>query len=432
MEGFFAVIISMGVIQLPEIELYWSSKWVGEIPFFGRMFARKRFEQMFWMLHVSRDDPTDPGKRINKVKDVLQPLISNFQRSYQPGRNLAVDETMVGFRGRFGAKQYMPAKPTKYGIKAFTLADSENGYLLGCLVYTGRNTLDSARDVYSTLPQPARIVLHVSEPYLGKGHSIYTDRYYTSIPLVQALAECNTDFTGTVRKNRLHLPDAIHDKTFRLADNEVVSFRNDRLLTVGWRAPQKKKPVIVVSSDGSAKPIKVRSRATGRLSSKPTVVDAYNQSMNGVDTADQFTVYYSFVRKSKKWWRKLFFWLFKVSFVNNYILYKTGTSSPSTHLQYCTSVVNALSSRFIATAPPRPRPGRPCRRSRPSSSDPERLNPHIQHFLGKRQQRECVVCSDSGGGRRRRTAYYCKTCPSCPSLCPDTCFEQYHTRPTIR
>ena len=168
MEGFFAVIINMGVIQLPEIELYWS-KWVGEIPFFGGMFARKRFEQIFWMLHVSRDDPTDPGKCINKVKDVLQPLISNFQRSYQPGRNLAVDETMVGFCGRFGAEQYMPAKPTKYGIKAFTLADSENGYLLGCLVYTGRDTLDSARDVYSTLPQPACIVLHVSEPSSTRG-----------------------------------------------------------------------------------------------------------------------------------------------------------------------------------------------------------------------------------------------------------------------
>ena len=87
---------------------------------------------------------------------------------------------------------------------------------------------------------------------------------------------------GTVMKNRLHLPDAIRDKKFCLADNEVVSCQNDRLLTVGWRAPQKKKPVIVVSSDGSAKPIEVHSRATSRLSSKPTAVDAYNQSMNVV------------------------------------------------------------------------------------------------------------------------------------------------------
>ena len=37
---------------------------------------------------------------------------------------------------------------------------------------------------------------------------------------------------------------------------------------------------------------------------KPLVVDRYNHSMNG---ADQHTVYYSFICKSRKWWSKLFF-----------------------------------------------------------------------------------------------------------------------------
>ena len=64
---------------------------------------------------------------------------------------------MVGFRGRFGPKQYMPDKPTKYGIKAFTLAESEHGYVLDILVFTGSDTLASANPDYSTLPQPARV-----------------------------------------------------------------------------------------------------------------------------------------------------------------------------------------------------------------------------------------------------------------------------------
>ena len=51
---------------------------------------------------------------------------------------------MVGFRGRFAAKQYMPNKPTKWGIRCFTLADSANGYVLNVLVYTGRDTLEDA------------------------------------------------------------------------------------------------------------------------------------------------------------------------------------------------------------------------------------------------------------------------------------------------
>ena len=114
MEGFTAVIMNMGLIQLPEIEAYWTTKWTGEIPFFRRVFARNRFEQIFWMLHVSRDDPAFPNKKINKVKEILDLLLPRFQQSLLPGRNLSVDETMVGFRGRFAAKQYMPAKPTKY------------------------------------------------------------------------------------------------------------------------------------------------------------------------------------------------------------------------------------------------------------------------------------------------------------------------------
>ena len=116
MEGFFGVIINMGLIQLPTLESYWSSTWTGKIPFFSRAFPRNRFKQIFWMLHVSRDSP---GKKISKVKDVLDMLLANL--SFAPDRNLSVDKTMVGFRGRFASKQYMP---TKYGIKAFTLADS--------------------------------------------------------------------------------------------------------------------------------------------------------------------------------------------------------------------------------------------------------------------------------------------------------------------
>ena len=57
----------------------------------------------------------------------------------------------------------------------------------------------------------------------------------------------------------------------------------------------------MLSTESSAKSVVVRSHATGRTVHKPLVVDEYNQSMNGVDLADQYTVYYAFVRKSRKW-----------------------------------------------------------------------------------------------------------------------------------
>ena len=99
----------------------------------------------------------------------------------------------------------------------------------------------------------------------------------------------------------------------RLADGEVRAHRSGRLLALAWRAPSKRKGIIMVTTKDSAMQASVTSRATGRTGVMPVVVDKYNQSMNGVDSADQYTVYYSFVRRSKKWWRKVCFWLFRSS-----------------------------------------------------------------------------------------------------------------------
>ena len=154
--------------------------------------------------------------------------------------------------------------------------------------------------------------------------------------------------------------------------------------------------------------------------------------MNGVDRADQNSVYYRFIRKTRKWWRKLFFWLLEVSVVNSYILYtihsETHHSKPLTHLQYRRNVIEALASRYLQAAPPRPRPGRPRKRAvSVREGDPERLNGRL-HVLQKRDRaHDCIVCSNRESGHRHRSHFYCKTCPTTPTLCPTTCFELYHT-----
>ena len=40
--------------------------------------------------------------------------------------------------------------------------------------------------------------------------------------------------------------------------------------------------------------------------------------MLGVDKLDQFATYYSFLHKSVKWWRKIFFWIVEVAVINVY------------------------------------------------------------------------------------------------------------------
>ena len=149
--GFLAIIINMGVITVPTLEDYWKTSWLANIPFFSRVMARDRFELIFWMLHCSHPNTT-PAKRIDKVRTFLDMLLHRFQQKYTPGQNLAIDESMLRFHGRFVGKQYMPKKTVKWGIKLFSVADSRNGYLLNTLIYTGAETLDDASAAYTSLP----------------------------------------------------------------------------------------------------------------------------------------------------------------------------------------------------------------------------------------------------------------------------------------
>jgi len=51
-----------------------------------------------------------------KAKPALD-LMDKFTPAYIPGCELAVDEAMIGFKGRFLLKQYLPGKPTNGGSR---------------------------------------------------------------------------------------------------------------------------------------------------------------------------------------------------------------------------------------------------------------------------------------------------------------------------
>ena len=54
---------------------------------------------------------------------------------------------------------------------------------------------------------------------------------------------------------------------------------------------------------------------------KPVVISQYTKYMGGVGKADHYCGSYAFLRKTAKWWRKMFFWIFEVAVVNSFILY---------------------------------------------------------------------------------------------------------------
>ena len=74
---------------------------------------------------------------------------------------------------------------------------------------------------------------------------------------------------------------------------------------------------------------------------------------------DQLATYYSFLRNSIKWWRKVMFWMLEVAVVNTYILYTStlldASQQPHSHLQFRRELVLELvAHRLQLPAPDRP------------------------------------------------------------------------------
>ena len=64
--------------------------------------------------------------------------------------------------------------------------------------------------------------------------------------------------------------------------------------------------------------------------------------MGGVDRADQLAQYYKILHRSLKWWKKVFYFLIKLSFCNSYILYAAATEKPLISGKYRLAVVHSL------------------------------------------------------------------------------------------
>ena len=80
--------------------------------------SRDRFNLIWRYLHLTNNAiPAAIGDKLSKVRWYMDFLNNQFQTVYVPYGKYAVDESMIRFKGRLAFRQYMPAKPIKWGVK---------------------------------------------------------------------------------------------------------------------------------------------------------------------------------------------------------------------------------------------------------------------------------------------------------------------------
>ncbi|KAE9529179.1 hypothetical protein AGLY_011975 [Aphis glycines] len=212
-----------------------------------------------------------------------------MSETYQPGKNLTIDEGVCPFRGRVHFKVYMKNKPNKYGMKLYILSDPLNGYTLKFEIYSGKNDTDnSITALFDRL---------LSE-YYYKGHTVYMDRFYTSPTVLKSLWEKNTKNMS----NRRGLPKEIVKE--KLKKGEMTFARQGPLICIKWKDTR---DVLMLSTVHNADmtPVTVRSKIGPIEKFKPLAIVDYNLNKTGVDHGDQMVSYYPFQRKTLKWWKKI-------------------------------------------------------------------------------------------------------------------------------
>ena len=320
--------IYMSVIDLPDIKMYWS-----EDQFYGNfkvsdIMPRARFEKLSQYLHANdRTDynRNDPNRdKLHLIRPVLDIVSEKCLESYQPHQNVAVDEAMVKFRGKLAFRQYMPAKPTKYGIKVWARADSTNGYVSQIDVYVGK-PVGGQRDV----DLGRKVIRKMTKNIEGKHHHVYFDNYFNGVKLHEELVENKLYGCGTVKANAVGLPEPMRQKrggkcgnnTLKLQPGEFRTWQKGKITAHVWQEKKGRKPVRILASNyNPQEPHTSVKRKQHDGSSKdvpcPRPVKSYNENMNTVDRSDQMRTAYPTTRTSKRWWTYLFWFLVDLAVSN--------------------------------------------------------------------------------------------------------------------
>jgi hypothetical protein len=212
LKAWIGCLIAMGISQNPQLHMYWETPW--KLPVVADRFTRDRFKKIKKYLHLADnnelvDCKASSSDRLHKVRPLVEALVQNFQKRYQPSTHLTLDEDMCKFKGRNLMKQYMRAKIVKWGYRIWKVCDAKTAYVLNFDVYSG------AKDGKVTKDLASNVCKRLIENYQQKNHIVVMDNYYTSVPLFLDLLETSTYTCGTIRLRRKYLPESIREKKVR-------------------------------------------------------------------------------------------------------------------------------------------------------------------------------------------------------------------------
>lgn len=331
LQKYLGILIMTSAVYVPDIRKYWAPV-VGNSTIMETMTINE-FEKIRSVLHFNSNTTMVPRTdakhdRLHKIRPILDHLTSKFS-SIPLEECLSLDEQICGTKIKSYLKQYMPAKPHKWGFKFFVLS-GVSGYTYNFEIYTGKDEKENIFDNEIHLGASANVVTRLTRVVTQNvNHKIFFDRFYTTVPLVVELAKNGIYSLGTIQRNRVpncKLPteSELKKKERGFSSEFFATVENTDVCLLTWKD---NKPVNLLSTFVSCKPMNTCNRFDKAQKKNitlqcPNAIKQYNKHMGGVDLVDSFIGRYRIKMKSKKWYMRIFYHLLDVTIINSWLLYK--------------------------------------------------------------------------------------------------------------
>lgn len=380
--------------------------------------SRSRFRRLTEYLHLNDNTTRGPVGSpeydwLHKIRPLIEMTRRNFQRYMMPGQCQSIDEGMIRYKGHYFAKQYTPCKPIKRGMKVWMRCEP-NGYTNDYKIYLGKH------DEMQGQSLGERVVKHLSKPLKWKGHHLFFDRYFTSIPLLQNLEVNGIYGCGTINTNRKGFPHELKNPTFS-GRGDTEQLQHDNLVATAWKDA---KPVHIVST--TSDPLgdgPTHRRVPGGeviLIQRPPAVAAYQENYYGVDRAMQYRSKCPIGRQSRKYWKYFMNFILEVALVNTFLLWKMtpGVVKPRKHYSLGDLHVDVAMS-LIEDFSNRKQPRHLGKQLITAAGLSEHHSMKLERPRGR-----CKWCAKEG--KRKDVVYGCDKCMV--HLCQGACFQAYHVQ----
>ena len=302
---------------------------------FGTFISEDDFWKVQGSFHLSNNDnPASRTDLLHKISKFHSEMEERWNKYYSKGIDLTLDEGMIPFKGRLSFLQYMKGKPTRWGIKAFLLSSSKTGYTYRMQIYTGKNKERTSIQ---------NVVEKIVEPLQHKGHILYFDNFYTSIPLLKSLRKKEIRCTGTIRENRIRNKELVNG--FKKSQEGDVKFYTnspdqDLMLTM-WKD---KRRIYFLSNhrDSSIDTEEIEEGDAMRIVQTPSVRNHYIKKCRGVDLANHLYNTFRYDHTQRKWWMTIFEEIMQITLSNIYIIHNYLSKKPLKRLEFHLEIIRYL------------------------------------------------------------------------------------------